>query len=137
MCLRRYGIGLKSILVWCLVLLACCSHTCWADVVLTDEEATALETSLRTAKKELNEQASRIENLESNLSEAEKQLTEAKKSQAELQTTIDEQRNRLTTLSTSLKKQEREQKMQKFWTGVKIVGAFVLGGAVGYTVGNL
>ena len=130
MCSKKYGTGLKSILVWCLVLLVFCSHTCLADVVLTDEEATALETSLRTAKKELNEQASRI-------SELENSLTEAKKSQAELQTTINEQQNKLTTLSTSLKKQEKEQKMQKFWTGVKIVGAFVLGGAVGYTVGNL
>jgi septal ring factor EnvC (AmiA/AmiB activator) len=137
MCLKKSGTGLKTMLLWSLVLLVFCSHTCLAEVVLKDDEATLLKQSLTTAEKELTQQASRIESLETSLTEAEKQLAEAKSTQQGLQTTIEEQQSRLEQLSTSLKEQKKEQRKQKFWTGIKIVGAFVIGGAVGYTAGSL
>lgn len=137
MCLKRFGTGLRNISVLSLALLLLSVSTCWGEVILTDEEAMMLKQSLTSAEKELTEQSSRIESLETSLTEAEKQLTEAKSTQEGLQTTIEEQQSRLEQLSTSLKEQKKEQRKQKLWTGIKIVGAFVIGGAVGYTAGSL
>lgn len=134
---KKFGTGLKNIFVLSLVLSLLSVSTCWGEVVLTDEEATLLKQSLTTAERELNEQASRIESLENSLNEAEKQLEKAKNTQAELQTTIDGQQNKLKQLSTSLKEQKKEQRKQKLWTGLKIAGAFVIGGAVGFTAGSI
>lgn len=136
-CLKRFGIGLRNISVLSLALLLLSVSTCWGEVILTDEEAMMLKQSLTSAEKELTEQSSRIESLETSLTEAEKQLTEAKSTQEGLQTTIEEQQSRLEQLSTYLKEQKKEQRKQKLWTGIKIVGAFVIGGAVGYTAGSL
>ena len=137
MCLKKSGTGLRNISVLSLALLLLSVCTCWGEVVLTDEAAMMLKQSLTTAEKELTQQASRIESLETSLTEAEKQLTEAKSTQQGLQTTIEEQQSRLEQLSTSLKEQKKEQRKQKMWTGIKLVGAFVIGGAVGYTAGSL
>ena len=125
MCGRRLRAGLVIYLA--LLLLWPCS--CWGDVVLTDEEATALRTSLTTAKKELTEQQKQIEQLRKQLTEAESELTTASEQLERSRTETEALRNNLTKLSGSWKEQQREARKAKtkalfIGLGIGAVGGF-------------
>ena len=124
-------------LLWSLVLLVFCSHTCLAEVVLTDEEWMTLNQSLETSDKALAKAQDELEKSDEKLATAEKRLEKAESTSAMLEQKSKEQEKQIEQLSTFFKEQKKEQRKQKLWTGIKIVGAFVIGGAVGYTAGSL
>ena len=117
--------GIRSkifLLLLAVLLLQPCSL--FSDVVLTDQEATQLKTSLKTAKKELSEQQKQIAQLQNQLSE---QQSELKNARAQLQISQNETKelqNNLTKLSTSWKQQKKEAR----WGKVK---AFAIGAVLG------
>lgn len=120
MCWRRLRAFLCiSLAFW--LLLPCSS---WGDVVLSEAEATALETSLRNAKAELQRQEISIKELESSLSEA-------RTLQEKQQTVIEKQQKELTRLSQSWKKQEREAQWGKVKNLLIGLGIGIAGGVVG------
>ena len=121
---RRYGAGLRAMLAWCLLLLACCSPTCAADVVLTDQEATALKASLMNADRALAEAQSELERSEKKLQTAEQKLQKLEKESEKLEQELQEQEKMLGQLSTSLKLQKREAAVGK-------VKAWCIGFAIG------
>ena len=110
--------------VW-LLLPCCCS---WADVVLSDEEATALKASLQTAKKELTEQQMQIEKLQSTLETQKSDLRSAREELQKSQTETEALKQDLTKLSQSWKEQKKEAR----WGKAK---AFCIGLAFGVAGG--
>lgn len=126
---KRFGNGSKTMLLMWLVLCSACPPICWADVVLTDTEATALKMSLQTAKKELDEQEKQIEKLRSQLNGQKSELENARLQLEKSQTETRELQNNLTRLSTFWKEQKKEARVGKVkaWC----IGA-VLGAAGGF-----
>lgn len=125
---RRYGHGLRVMLAWCLLLLACCAPTCAADVVLTDEEATALKASLMRADEQLQTAQSELERSEKKLQTAEEKLQKAEKESEKLEQELLEQEERLRQLSTSWTHQKKEARLGK-------IKAFCFGALVGVAGG--
>lgn len=99
----------------------CCS---WADVVLTDEEAAALRTSLMTARKELTEQQKQIGKLQSTLESQRNELQSARAQLQKSQTETEALKQDLTKLSKSWKEQKKEAR----WGKIK---AFCIGAVIG------
>ena len=111
-----------------LLLPCCCS---WADVVLTDQEASQLKMSLQTAKKELKEQQTQIEGLQSTLEMQKSDLKSAREELQKSQTETEMLKQDLTKLSASWKQQKREAgwgKVKAFCIGIVIGGAAGLAG---------
>ena len=104
-----------------LLLPCCCS---WADVVLTDEEAAALRTSLMTARKELTEQQKQIGKLQSTLESQRNELQSARAQLLKSQTETEALKQDLTKLSKSWKEQKKEAR----WGKIK---AFTIGLVIG------
>lgn len=103
----------------------CCS---WADVVLTDEEATALKMSLQTAKKELTEQQKQIEKLQNTLEKQKGELKSAKEELAKSQTETEALKQDLTKLSAYWKEQKKEARTSR-------LKAYGIGALAGVAVG--
>ena len=115
-------------MAWCLLLLACCSPTCAADVVLTDQEATLLKESLRTADEQLANAQKELEKSNKKLATAEEKLQKAESTTAELEKELKAQEERYGQLSTSWKQQKKEAR----WGKIK---AFCIGALVGVAGG--
>ena len=137
MCLKKSGTGLKRILALSLLLLVVLSHSAYSEVILTDEEWMTLNQSLETSDKALAKAQDELEKSDEKLATAEKRLEKAESTSAMLEQKSKEQEKQIEQLSTFFKEQKKEQRKQKLWTGIKLVGAFVIGGAVGYTAGSL
>ena len=110
--------------VW-LLLPCCCS---WADVVLTDEEATLLKQSLMRADEQLAKAQNELKISDEKLQKAEQRLERAEKESAELQKELRAQEERFGQLSTSWKQQKKEAR----WGKAK---AFCIGALVGVAGG--
>lgn len=108
-----------------LLLPYCCS---WADVVLTDEEATLLKASLMRADEQLAKAQDELKISDEKLQKAEQKLEKAEKESAELQKELKAQEERFGQLSTSWKQQKKEAR----WGKVK---AFCIGALVGVAGG--
>ena len=128
---RRYGTGSRTMLAWCLLLLACCSPTCAADKVLTDEEWTILNQSLTTSDEALAKAQERLEKSDEKLAKAEQRLLtaeqkleKAESKSAKLEQRSQEQEQEIKLLSKSCKKQKREAAVGK-------VKAWCIGFAIG------
>ena len=127
MCGQKLRILWLVLAVW-LLLPCCCS---WADVVLTDEEATALKASLMRADEQLQKAHSELKISDEKLARAEQKLEKAEKESAELQKELKEQEQRFVQLSTSWKEQKKEArwgKVKAFCIGVLIGGAAGIAG---------
>lgn len=104
----------------------------WADVVLTDEEATALKASLQTAKKELTEQQNTIERLQSTLETQKSDLKSAREQLEKSQSETEMLKQDLTKLSAFWK----EQKKEAMWGKVKAFAIGLVIGAAGGLAGG-
>lgn len=107
----------------------CCS---WADVVLTDQEASQLKMSLQTAKKELTEQQNTIERLQSTLETQKSDLKSAREQLEKSQSETEMLKQDLTKLSASWKEQKKEAR----WGKVKAFAIGLVIGAAGGLAGG-
>ena len=128
---RSYGRRLKAGLLIYLALLLLWPCSCWGDVVLTDQEATALKASLRKADEQLQKAQSELETSNAKLQTAEQRLERAEKESAELQKELQEQEKRYETLSTSWKKQRSEARWGKVKSLLIGLGIGIAGGIAG------
>ena len=126
-----FGRQLRTAPLIFLALLLLSPYSCWADAVLTDQEATALKQSLLTAKSELKEQQKQIEKLQDQLTEARSELTTAGKQLEKSQSETEALQDQLTKLSGSLKEQKREARRGKTKALFIGLGIGIAGGIAG------
>lgn len=117
-----------------LVLLLLLSSSCWADVVLTDQEYQILDQQLEKAETLQKNSAEKINNLENKLTLAESDLTKAKKLQESSEKKIQNLETRLATAEKSYEKQKKDQKIKLI---KYTITAFVVGTATGIVVDRI
>ena len=127
----NFGRRLRTAPLILLALLLLSPFSCWADVVLTDQEATALKQSLMTAKSELKEQRQQIEKLQQQLNGAKAELTTASEALERSRTETEALKDQLTKLSGSLKERKREERKVRTKALFIGLGIGIVGGAAG------
>ena len=123
MCLRKFGTGLRSIMLLCLAFLVLVPHISLADVTLTDEEYKELDQRLMKAEERQEKSNKIIQKLENELSQARSEqknsnktinslkndLKQAKESQEKSNKKIQKLEMNLDAVEKFSRKQKKEQ----------------------------
>ena len=108
MCGRKLKTFSVSLVLFCLLSFSPLSFSCYADVILTDEQATEIMNEIQESKKDLNQ----VRN----------ELKESKKESLELKTELQDVKSTYSEQKTSYEQQlnEAEKKTEKLKTAVTV-----------------